>query len=218
MRSHRNFEKLLKFPPARIKKIMQCDEDVGKIAVTTPFVLSKSLEMFLQELCDKATRLADERGSRVITPSYLKHLVHNNEQLDFLKDIFEDVPDLPAEPEQQPARGIKRETANADTATPKRSKKAAKAGKMIDEDDVDDDDFLDDEEIEEREKARQAQAAQPKVEAPPVAPVKEGDADEDGTDEGEPPSPPAFGEDDDDDLEPPSPPLFDGEADYDAED
>ena len=32
-----------------------------------------------------------------------KHIVNSNEQLDFLKEIFEDIPELPAEPEPQPA-------------------------------------------------------------------------------------------------------------------
>ncbi|GKU93525.1 hypothetical protein SLEP1_g7116 [Rubroshorea leprosula] len=38
---------------ARIKKIMQADEDVGKIAMAVPLLVSKALELFLQNLCDQ---------------------------------------------------------------------------------------------------------------------------------------------------------------------
>jgi hypothetical protein len=36
-----------KFPVARIKRIMQADEDVGKVAQVTPVAVCKSLNLFM---------------------------------------------------------------------------------------------------------------------------------------------------------------------------
>jgi len=42
-----------RFPMARIKKIMQSDEEVGKIALATPILISKALELFMRDLIQK---------------------------------------------------------------------------------------------------------------------------------------------------------------------
>ncbi|KAI3791121.1 hypothetical protein L2E82_04739 [Cichorium intybus] len=47
---------------ARIKKIMQADEDVGKIAMAVPVLVSKALELFLQDLCDQVVNKVPDYG------------------------------------------------------------------------------------------------------------------------------------------------------------
>ncbi|CAO3681235.1 unnamed protein product [Rhizopus microsporus] len=66
-----------KFPVARIKKIMQLDEDVGKVAQATPILIAKRL-----------------------TVAHLKKAIENVEQFDFLKDIVANIPD-PLEPGEE---------------------------------------------------------------------------------------------------------------------
>ena len=39
------------FPVARIKRIMQADEDVGKVAQVTPHIVSRALELFIDQAC-----------------------------------------------------------------------------------------------------------------------------------------------------------------------
>jgi len=107
-----------KFPVARIKRIMQADEDVGKVAQVTPiavcmFLLStsifpglstrpltsgpaKALELFMISLVTKAAQEARERNSKRITAAHLKQAVAKDEVLDFLADIIAKVPDQPA--------------------------------------------------------------------------------------------------------------------------
>jgi hypothetical protein len=124
-----------KFPVARIKRIMQADEDVGKVAQVcfpfpicslnptqalariisccfvssdlslfadqsylqvTPVVVSKALELFMVSLCDKASEEARSRNSKRITAGHLKQAILNEVQFDFLADIIEKVPDIPA--------------------------------------------------------------------------------------------------------------------------
>ncbi|KAJ5613358.1 hypothetical protein N7510_006552 [Penicillium lagena] len=85
-----------KFPVARIKRIMQADEDVGKVAQVTPIAVSKALELFMISLVTKAAHEAKERNSKRVTAWHLKHAVAKDEVLDFLADIIAKVPDQPA--------------------------------------------------------------------------------------------------------------------------
>ncbi|KAJ5280714.1 hypothetical protein N7478_006086 [Penicillium angulare] len=85
-----------KFPVARIKRIMQADEDVGKVAQVTPVAVSKALELFMISLVTKAAQEAKDRNSKRVTASHLKQAVAKDEVLDFLADIIAKVPDQPA--------------------------------------------------------------------------------------------------------------------------
>ncbi|KAJ5160914.1 DNA polymerase epsilon subunit C [Penicillium canariense] len=85
-----------KFPVARIKRIMQADEDVGKVAQVTPIAVSKALELFMISLVTKAAQEAKDRNSKRVTATHLKHAVAKDEVLDFLADIIAKVPDAPA--------------------------------------------------------------------------------------------------------------------------
>lgn len=85
-----------KFPVARIKRIMQADEDVGKVAQVTPVIVAKALELFMVSLVTQAAEQAKVRGSKRITAAHLKLAVNQEEQFDFLSDIISKAPDIPA--------------------------------------------------------------------------------------------------------------------------
>ncbi|KAK6501706.1 hypothetical protein TWF481_009532 [Arthrobotrys musiformis] len=85
-----------KFPVARIKRIMQADEDVGKVAQVTPVIVAKALELFMVSLVTQAAEQAKARGSKRITAAHLKLAVNQEEQFDFLSDIISKAPDIPA--------------------------------------------------------------------------------------------------------------------------
>ncbi|KAL2047284.1 hypothetical protein N7G274_001303 [Stereocaulon virgatum] len=84
-----------KFPVARIKRIMQADEDVGKVAQVTPTAVSKALELFMISVVTKAAAEARIKSSKRVTAAHLKAAVEKDEQLDFLADIIAKVPDAP---------------------------------------------------------------------------------------------------------------------------
>ncbi|ORZ17361.1 histone-fold-containing protein [Absidia repens] len=104
-----------KFPVARIKKIMQLDEDVGKVAQATPILISKALELFMQSLIDQACNEARSRSAKRLTVAHLKKTIDTTEQFDFLKDIVANVPDPTDTPmmdykEEKPVRPRKPRT------------------------------------------------------------------------------------------------------------
>ncbi|RIB16759.1 histone-fold-containing protein [Gigaspora rosea] len=82
-----------KFPVARIKKIMQMDEDVGKVAQATPVLISKALELFMQSLIDHACQETRARNAKRMSVSHLKKTIMTTEQFDFLKDTVANIPD-----------------------------------------------------------------------------------------------------------------------------
>lgn len=89
----KNKNKQTKFPVARIKRIMQKDEEVGKVAQATPVVISKALELFLAMIVEESSKVAVERGAKKVEAYHLKHAVETVDMLDFLKEIVEGVPD-----------------------------------------------------------------------------------------------------------------------------
>lgn len=99
-----------KFPVARIKRIMQADDDVGKVAQVTPVVVSKALELFMISLVTKAAAEAKLRSSKRVTAVHLKQAVSKDQQFDFLCDIVSKVADAPAPAEKSEDNGMEGET------------------------------------------------------------------------------------------------------------
>ncbi|KAG7261685.1 hypothetical protein CRUP_023436 [Coryphaenoides rupestris] len=106
-----------RFPPARIKKIMQTDEEIGKVAAAVPVIIS--LELFLESLLTKACHVTQSRNAKTMTTSHLKQCIELEQQFDFLKDLVAAVPDMQGEgdgenhtesgtgPDKVPRRGRK---------------------------------------------------------------------------------------------------------------
>ncbi|KAG8758766.1 hypothetical protein FRC14_007415 [Serendipita sp. 396] len=82
-----------RFPVARIKRIMQKDEEVGKVAQATPVVISKALELFMQDLLGAASKICEDRGGRKVEGYHLKQAIDNTDMFDFLKEIVQGVHD-----------------------------------------------------------------------------------------------------------------------------
>ncbi|POS79891.1 hypothetical protein DHEL01_v201701 [Diaporthe helianthi] len=80
-----------KFPTARIKRIMQADEEVGKVAQQTPIAVGKALELFMVQLVSKSAEVAREKNSKRVTAAMLKTVVEADDQWDFLRDIVSKV-------------------------------------------------------------------------------------------------------------------------------
>ncbi|XP_063691308.1 dr1-associated corepressor-like [Bolinopsis microptera] len=89
-----------RFAPARIKKIMQSDEEVGKVSAAVPVIISKALEMFLESFLENADKLTKERCAKTLTPQHLKQIIQTDNKYDFLKDLVSAIPDLGPEEDE----------------------------------------------------------------------------------------------------------------------
>ncbi|CAI4924956.1 AVN_HP_G0079090.mRNA.1.CDS.1 [Saccharomyces cerevisiae] len=74
------------FPPAKVKKIMQTDEDIGKVSQATPVIAGRSLEFFIALLVKKSGEMARGQGTKRITAEILKKTILNDEKFDFLRE------------------------------------------------------------------------------------------------------------------------------------
>lgn len=81
------------FPVARIKKMMQSDDDVGKIATVTPVLVAKALECMMEYVLQEAARVALDKSTKTVTPQHLKACVMQNDSFDFLRDVLGAVPE-----------------------------------------------------------------------------------------------------------------------------
>ncbi|XP_050304047.1 dr1-associated corepressor [Anthonomus grandis grandis] len=82
-----------RFPAGRIKKIMQTDEEVGKVAQAVPVIISKALEMFIESLLKKSMHVTLSRNAKTLTPSHMKQCILSENRFDFLKDLVKNIPD-----------------------------------------------------------------------------------------------------------------------------
>ncbi|KAK4502476.1 hypothetical protein PRZ48_005901 [Zasmidium cellare] len=96
------------FPVARIKRIMQADEDIGKVAQVTPTVVSRALELFMIKLISSSAHQArgtgsggSSKGPKRVLQQHLKKAVQADEKFDFLNEIVDKVPDAPTKSKKE---------------------------------------------------------------------------------------------------------------------
>ncbi|KAG5869678.1 hypothetical protein JTB14_035603 [Gonioctena quinquepunctata] len=82
-----------RFPAGRIKKIMQTDEEVGKVAQAVPVIISRTLELFVESLLTKSMQITQARNAKTLTPSHMKQCILSESRFDFLKDLVKSIPD-----------------------------------------------------------------------------------------------------------------------------
>eukprot|EP00316_Scyphosphaera_apsteinii_P021965 CAMPEP_0119311802 /NCGR_PEP_ID=MMETSP1333-20130426/23903_1 /TAXON_ID=418940 /ORGANISM="Scyphosphaera apsteinii, Strain RCC1455" /LENGTH=160 /DNA_ID=CAMNT_0007316275 /DNA_START=17 /DNA_END=499 /DNA_ORIENTATION=+ len=86
-----------RFAAAKIKKLMQIDEDVGRISVGVPPMVSKCLELFAGELISKAAAAAQKDDSKIVQISHITTCAESKE-LAFLRDTIENFAGVPTVP------------------------------------------------------------------------------------------------------------------------
>ncbi|XP_038585008.1 dr1-associated corepressor-like isoform X1 [Micropterus salmoides] len=79
----------VRFPPSRIKKIMQKDAEVGRIAVAVPVIISRALEMFLKCLLTETCLITQSKLSAVVSVAHMKQCIESEKLFHFLKDLVE---------------------------------------------------------------------------------------------------------------------------------
>ncbi|XP_058255227.1 dr1-associated corepressor isoform X3 [Hemibagrus wyckioides] len=77
----------VRFPPGRIKKIMQKDTEVGRMATAVPVIISKALEMFLISLLTKTSLITQSKNSRVMSINHMKQCIESEKLFDFLREL-----------------------------------------------------------------------------------------------------------------------------------
>ncbi|XP_015233949.1 PREDICTED: dr1-associated corepressor-like [Cyprinodon variegatus] len=79
----------VRFPPGRIKKIMQRDTEVGRIAMAVPVIISRALEMFLKSFLTKTCLITEAKRSNTVSVAHMKQCIESEKLFHFLKDLAE---------------------------------------------------------------------------------------------------------------------------------
>ena len=61
-----------------MKKIIQTDEDIGKMLAAVPVVVAKMTELFLTNLLERGGELAEERGAATLTQHHLASVIRED--------------------------------------------------------------------------------------------------------------------------------------------
>jgi len=68
---------------------MQTDEEVGKIAIVTPILISKCLELFMQHFVDKTVEITNAKHGKTMSVNHIRQCVQNEQLFDFLSDTVD---------------------------------------------------------------------------------------------------------------------------------
>ncbi|KAJ4390263.1 hypothetical protein N0V85_007397 [Neurospora sp. IMI 360204] len=117
-----------KFPTARIKRIMQADEEVGKVAQQTPIAVGKALELFMVQLVTKSADIARERNSKRVSAQMLKQVVESDDQWDFLREITSKIENDDKEKPAASASGRGRAKAESESEEEAQPEKKGRGG------------------------------------------------------------------------------------------
>jgi len=75
------------FLPARIKRLIQKDEEVGKLSATVPVIAARALEQFLEELITKTASITISLQAKTLTPEHIRQHIYADTRLSSLHDL-----------------------------------------------------------------------------------------------------------------------------------
>ncbi|XP_035743762.1 uncharacterized protein LOC118451395 isoform X1 [Vespa mandarinia] len=107
-----------RFPAGRIKKIMQTDEEVGKVAQAVPIIISRTLELFVHSLLTKTMQITSAKNAKTLSPSHMKQCILSESRFDFLKDLVKGLPDVSGPDEEVPTPPLTPAPINVNISNP----------------------------------------------------------------------------------------------------
>ena len=74
VRKKRKFE--ARIPPCRVKRVMQSDEDIGRMTASVPVVLGRAMEHLAERLMAASGRVAKGQEARTLNVKHMKEAIH----------------------------------------------------------------------------------------------------------------------------------------------
>ncbi|KAI1719362.1 histone-like transcription factor (CBF/NF-Y) and archaeal histone domain-containing protein [Ditylenchus destructor] len=78
--------------PTRIKKVMQSDEDIGRMVASVPVAIGSAMEHFAEKLLEASAQCVQFSTSRTLSPMHMRYAVMQNPHFAFLESIMKDIP------------------------------------------------------------------------------------------------------------------------------
>ena len=96
-----------KFQVPRIKKIMQKNKEIGKIANQTPHFIAHALELFIKDITANSVQIQQQYDRPKIEPAHIKKAVETVPHFKFLSALVKNEPDIDESEKALPDRGVK---------------------------------------------------------------------------------------------------------------
>ncbi|KAF1750417.1 hypothetical protein GCK72_016967 [Caenorhabditis remanei] len=80
-----------KIQPTRIKKVMQSDEEIGRMVQSVPVSIGRAMEHFAEKFLQAAADATQYTSSKTLNPQHMKQAVMNTPHFSFLESLFKDI-------------------------------------------------------------------------------------------------------------------------------
>lgn len=80
-----------KIQPTRIKKVMQSDEEIGRMVQSVPVSIGRAMEHFAEKFLQAAADATQYTSSKTLNPQHMKQAVLNTPHFSFLESVFKDI-------------------------------------------------------------------------------------------------------------------------------
>ena len=81
----------VRFSSAHIKKMMQVDEDIGKMSHAVPAMVGKAVELFSTILVQKAGNVTKQKGAKTLTQEHVAAVIKEDPRFDFLVHLVKGI-------------------------------------------------------------------------------------------------------------------------------
>jgi len=103
----------------KVKKIMQQDDDIGKMAASVPVIVAKLTEIFMTGLLERTGLVMNDRGSKTLNQEHVAAVIRDDTRLDFLLPMVKGLRQIPQNDD------VKRDSVKFDKFSKNNNKKRA---------------------------------------------------------------------------------------------
>lgn len=80
-----------KIQPTRIKKVMQSDEEIGRMVASVPVAIGRAMEHFAEKLLEASALCVQCSTSRTLSPAHMKQAMLQNRHFAFLEPLMREI-------------------------------------------------------------------------------------------------------------------------------
>uniref|UniRef100_A0A8R1TYH0 CBFD_NFYB_HMF domain-containing protein n=1 Tax=Onchocerca volvulus TaxID=6282 RepID=A0A8R1TYH0_ONCVO len=81
-----------KIQPTRVKRVMQSDDEIGRMVASVPVAIGRAMEHFAEKLLETAAQCVLYSTSRTLSPSHIKQAVMQIPHFKFLESLVREIP------------------------------------------------------------------------------------------------------------------------------
>ncbi|VDN83713.1 unnamed protein product [Brugia pahangi] len=81
-----------KIQPTRVKRVMQSDDEIGRMVASVPVAVGRAMEHFAEKLLETAAQCVLYSSSRTLSPSHIKQAVMQTPHFKFLESLVREIP------------------------------------------------------------------------------------------------------------------------------